>query len=288
MGAVRDLFVPSLRKEANGRPTLVPLAEVADVRVVEGPAAIKSENGLLRNYVRLNVRDANAADFVARAREIVAREVKLPEGTILEWTGQFEHEAHARATLRVIVPLVLALIFLILYWTYHDLADAALMMLAVPGAIAGAVFFQWLFGFKFSVNVWVGYIACFGMATSTGIIMLVYLREAVAKAGGIAALDAQGLRRAVLEGAVSHHGENPEQAKEMHEMMKRLLGEFPDGKLNVNDEGAIAMAVAHEDGRVVLTFPKPVKWIGLRPEEAIDLAVMLTTHAKSAREKERK
>ncbi len=201
--AVRDVLVPSLRKEANSRPVLVPLADMADVRIVEGPATIKSENGLLRNYVRLNVRDANAADFVARARVVVAREVKLPEGTILEWTGQFEHEARARATLRVIVPLVVALIFLILYFTYHDLADAALMMLAIPGAIAGGVFFQWLFGFKFSVTVWVGYIACFGMATSTGIIMLVYLREAVAKAGGISSLDAEGLRRAVLEGAVS-------------------------------------------------------------------------------------
>jgi Cu(I)/Ag(I) efflux system membrane protein CusA/SilA len=105
--------------------------------------------------------------------------------------------------LLVIVPLVLGLIFLVLYWTYHDLADAALMMLAVPGALAGGLFFQWLFGFKFSVTVWVGYIACFGMATSTGIIMLVYLREAVEKAGGLAALSAEGLRRAVLEGAVS-------------------------------------------------------------------------------------
>ena len=201
--AVRDLLVPSLRKEANGRPALVPLAEVADVRVVEGPATIKSENGLLRNYVRLNVRDANAADFVAQRPGDRRARGQAPGRTILEWTGQFEHEARARETLRVIVPLVLALIFLILYWTYHDLADAALMMLAIPGAIAGGVFFQWLFGFKFSVTVWVGYIACFGMATSTGIIMLVYLREAVAKAGGIAALDAEGLRRAVLEGAVS-------------------------------------------------------------------------------------
>ena len=201
--AVRGLLVPSLRRGQDGGPVFVTLAEVADVRVVEGPATIKSENGLLRNYVRLNVRDEDATGFVARAREIIAREVRLPEGTILEWTGQFEHEARARATLRVIVPLVLALIFLLLYWTYHDLADAALMMLAVPGALAGGVFFQWLFGFKFSVNVWVGYIACFGMATSTGIIMLVYLREAVAKAGGAGALDAEGLRRAVLEGAVN-------------------------------------------------------------------------------------
>ena len=80
---------------------------------------------------------------------------------------------------------MVALIFLILYWTYHDLADAVLMMLAVPGAIAGGLFFQWLLGLKLSVTVWVGYIACFGMATSTGIIMLVYLREAVARAGGL-------------------------------------------------------------------------------------------------------
>ena len=83
------------------------------------------------------------------------------------------------------MPVVIVLIFLILYLTYHDLADAALMMLAVPGAIAGGLFFQWLLGAGLSVTVWVGYIACFGMATSTGIIMLVYLREAVARAGGL-------------------------------------------------------------------------------------------------------
>ena len=77
------------------------------------------------------------------------------------------------------------------------------MMLAVPGAIAGGIFFQWIFGFKFSVTVWVGYIACFGMATSTGIIMLVYLREAVMLAGGLENMNAERLRQAVLEGAVS-------------------------------------------------------------------------------------
>ena len=100
------------------------------------------------------------------------------------------------------MPIVVALIFLILYLTYHDLADAVLMMLAVPGAIAGGLFFQWLLGLKLSVTVWVGYIACFGMATSTGIIMLVYLREAVAKAGGLERIDLAELRQAVLNGAV--------------------------------------------------------------------------------------
>jgi Cu(I)/Ag(I) efflux system membrane protein CusA/SilA len=170
--------------------------------VVEGPASIKSENGLLRNYVRLNVRGTDAVDLVAQAKKAVAQEAKLPPGVFVEWTGQFEHALRARHTLTIVVPLVVGLIFLVLYLTYHDLADAALMMLAVPGSIAGGLFFQWLLGLKLSVTVWVGYIACLGMATSTGIIMLVYLREAVARAGGLERLDLGELRAAVLRGAV--------------------------------------------------------------------------------------
>src|SRR5690606_11478684 len=134
------------------------------------------------------------SDFVAQARRIVRDRVELPEGCFLEWTGQFEHELRARRTLTIVIPIVLALIFAILYWTYRDLADAFLMMLAVPGVIAGGVICQWLFGAKFSVTVWVGYIACFGMATSTGVIMLVYLRDALERAGGIEAVDEVGLR----------------------------------------------------------------------------------------------
>ena len=180
----------------------VPLAEVAEIRTVEGPATIKGENGLLRNYVRLNVRDRGVTDFVAEARRAVASGVRLPQGVSVEWTGQFEHEARARRNLLVVIPAVVALIFLVLYKTYEDLADALLMVLAVPGSIAGGVLAQWALGTKFSVTVWVGYIACFGMATSTGIIMLVYLREAVAKAGGLANLTPESLRAAVMDGAV--------------------------------------------------------------------------------------
>jgi Cu(I)/Ag(I) efflux system membrane protein CusA/SilA len=180
----------------------VPLAAIATIGITEGPAAIKGENGLLRDYVRLNVRGRDAGEFVAAARQAVASRVVLPQGVFVEWTGQFEHEARARHTLQIVVPLVVLLIFAVLWWTYRDLADAAMMLLAVPGAVAGGVFFQWLFGHPFSVTVWVGYIACFGMATSTGIIMLVYLREAVDRAGGLTRLDAAGLRQAVLQGAV--------------------------------------------------------------------------------------
>ena len=180
----------------------VPLSAVATVRVVEGPATIKSENGLLRNYVRLNVRDRNPLEFVEEARRAVLSQVALPAGTYVEWTGQFEHTQATRRTLMILVPTVVGLIFLILYITYRDFADALLMLLAVPGAVAGGVIFQWLFGYKFSMAVGVGYIACFGMAASTGMIMLVYLRDAVERAGGLAQMTLPQLRAAVMEGAV--------------------------------------------------------------------------------------
>ena len=193
--------------------TLIPLSAVAEVKIVEGPAMIKSENGRLLNYVTLNVRGRDIVGFVDEARRVVAEKVTLPEGVHIEWNGEFEHQVRAAQTLRFVFPVVIALIFLILYLTYRDLADAALMMLTVPEALAGGAFFMYLFPkiihgwdtppMDFSVAVWVGFIACFGMATETGIIMLVYLREAIEKRGGrekIASLEE--LRQAVIEGAV--------------------------------------------------------------------------------------
>jgi Cu(I)/Ag(I) efflux system membrane protein CusA/SilA len=195
-------------------PLQVPLDELADVRVVEGPAMIKSENGRLRNYVTLNVRgDRDIVGFIDEAQRVVAEKVELPEGVHLEWSGEFEHQVRAARTLRIILPMVLVLIFVILYLTYKDLADACLMMLAVPEALAGGVFFQFLFpklthGWSsppepFTLAMWVGYIAAFGMATETGIIMLVYLREAIDKRGGLEKIQSlEELRQAVIEGAV--------------------------------------------------------------------------------------
>ena len=188
--------------ETSKTPRYVPLGDVADARIVEGPVTIKSENGWLRNYVRMNVRGRDATRFVDEARRVVAERVALPEGVHVEWTGQFEHEAASTRLLSILFPIAVALILAILYFTYRDLVDALLVVPTIPGAIAGGVFFQWLLGHPFSVTVWVGYIACFGMATSTGIIMLVYLREAVANAGGLENLSLEGLRAAVMEGAV--------------------------------------------------------------------------------------
>ncbi|HEX4073149.1 MAG TPA: efflux RND transporter permease subunit, partial [Planctomycetaceae bacterium] len=176
--------------EAGGprRPLQVPLKMVADVKVVEGPAVIKSENGLLRSYVQLNVRERDIVGFVDEAQRVVAQKVTMPPGMYIEWSGQFEHQIRARNTLKIVFPAVMALIFIILYLTYNDFVDAVLMMMAVPEALVGGIFFLWLRHTNFSVAVWVGFIACFGMATETGIIMLVYLREAIEKRGGLAGI----------------------------------------------------------------------------------------------------
>jgi Cu(I)/Ag(I) efflux system membrane protein CusA/SilA len=206
-----DLHQTSPVHASRGRLT-IPLGAMATVRVVEGPAMIKSENGRLMNYVTLMVRNRDIVGFVDEARATVAQKVALPEGVHIEWSGEFEHQVRAARTLLIIFPIVIVLIFVILYMTYKDFMDAVLMMLAVPEALAGGAFFLYLFpkivnGWStppvdFSVAVWVGFIACFGMATETGIIMLVYLREAIEKRGGLEKIGSlEELRQAVIEGA---------------------------------------------------------------------------------------
>lgn len=201
--SIRRLPVPVHPKEPSMDAGLrsVTLDQVATVAVTEGPATIKSENGWLRNYVRLNVQGRDPAGFVEEAKRVVAAQVALPPGVFLEWTGQYEHSLAARRKLLFLMPVVFGLILLMLYATYRDWADALLMVLAVPGALAGGVLCQWLLGEPFSVAVGMGYIACFGMAAATGIVMLVYLREAVERAGGLEVLSLEGLRTAVLDGA---------------------------------------------------------------------------------------
>jgi Cu(I)/Ag(I) efflux system membrane protein CusA/SilA len=209
LGAGRDYLkscvVPFRKKaDSNGTSevTLVPLPDVANIRIIDAPATIKSDQGFPRNYVRLNVHDRDPADFVADARRHVKQEIQLPDGIRIEWTGQYEHAAKTRATMLWLVPIVVVAIFGILYVAYFDLVDACLMLLAVPGALAGGALCQWILGVPFSVAVGVGYIACFGMAAATSMVMLVYLREAVASAGGLNAISLEQLRSAVLTGAV--------------------------------------------------------------------------------------
>jgi Cu(I)/Ag(I) efflux system membrane protein CusA/SilA len=205
MGGGMGASIGSAASPAQAPPVQIPLTAVADIRVVEGPSMIKSENGLLRAYVQLQVRDRDEVGFVEEARRVVDEKVKphLPQGMYLEWTGTFEHQVRAQKTLRLVFPAVIAVIALILYLTHKSWIDALLMMTSVLGALAGGAIFQWLFGFNFSVAVQVGYIACFGMAVETGVVMLVYLHEAIDERGGLARIGSLAeLRQAILEGAV--------------------------------------------------------------------------------------
>ena len=183
----------------------IPLRLVADIRFVEGPNAIKAENGRLRNYVTLNVRDRDIVGFVDEARQAIKpiEERLAGTGMSIEWAGEFEHQVRARQTMAVIFPMVIIAILFLLYVTFQDILDTLLVFLAVIGALCGSLMFQALFNFNFSVIVSIGYVAAFGMATQTGVIMLVYLREAIDRHGGLEGIESlEELRRHVIDGAV--------------------------------------------------------------------------------------
>jgi copper/silver efflux system protein len=161
--------------------TVIPLGQVAEIRRVEGPNEIASENGRLRVFVQANVVDRDLGGFVEEVKARIDREIvpTLPKGMTIEYSGDFENQIRAAKTLRVIVPSVLFVIFLLLYIVYHNAKEAAHVILAVPFALSGGVFLQYLMGFNFSVAVWVGYIALFGTAIQPGVVMVVYLEEAL-------------------------------------------------------------------------------------------------------------
>ncbi len=159
----------------------VPLGQIADIRRVIGPSEISSENGRLRAFVQANVQGRDLGGFVNEVRERVTREVKLEPGMTVEYSGQDENQLHARETLSYVFPAVILIIFVLLVMTFRSMAEAAHVILAVPFALTGGVILQAWLGFNFSVAVWVGYIALFGTAIQTGIIMVIYLEEAVAQ-----------------------------------------------------------------------------------------------------------
>jgi Cu(I)/Ag(I) efflux system membrane protein CusA/SilA len=181
----------------------IPLSEVADIRLVMGPSMISSENGLLRGTVLMNVRGRDVGGFVAAAQHVVARQIKMPQGYYVEWSGQYENEISARKRLELVIPIVFLIIFLLLYKTYNSFKEASHVILAVPFALSGGVFLLKLLGYNFSVAVWVGFIALFGTAVQTGVVMVIYLEEAVArKRAAEGTLTIASLREAVIEGAL--------------------------------------------------------------------------------------
>ncbi len=181
----------------------IPLSQVADINEVQGPTMISSENGLLRGTVLLNVRGRDVGSFVDEAKNAMAREVQLPAGYYIDWSGEYENQQRARSRLMIVVPIVLVIIFGLLYITYHSVLEAAHVLLAVPFALTGGVYLLWLLGYNFSVAVWVGFIALFGTAVQTAVVMVIYLNEAVErKRREVGQLTRASLMEAVTEGAL--------------------------------------------------------------------------------------
>jgi Cu(I)/Ag(I) efflux system membrane protein CusA/SilA len=181
----------------------IPLNEVSSMHTTMGPSMISSENGLLRGAVLLNVRGRDVGGFVEQAKREVAQRVAMPPGYYLDWSGQFENQISARNRLELVIPMVLVIIFGLLYRTYHSVREAAHVLLAVPFALTGGVFLVKALGLNFSVAVWVGFIALFGTAVQTGVVMVIYLEEAVARRKAIdGTLTRVGLHEAVMEGAL--------------------------------------------------------------------------------------
>ncbi|HET6400025.1 MAG TPA: efflux RND transporter permease subunit, partial [Candidatus Kapabacteria bacterium] len=159
----------------------VPLGELATVKIKDGPAMIESENALLRSIVFLDVRGRDMGSFVSAAKSVLAKKLHLPVGYTLSWSGEYEAQEHAAAAMRLLIPIVFILIFLLLFVTLRDFTEAAIVMVSMPFALIGGVFLIALLGMNWSVAVWVGFIALYGVATETGVVMVVYLHEALDK-----------------------------------------------------------------------------------------------------------
>ncbi|MBY3483884.1 efflux RND transporter permease subunit [Rhizobium laguerreae] len=185
----------------------VPLGEVADVKLTRGATTIRTENGQLAVYIYVDITNRDLGGYVAEAQQTVAEKVTMPLGYSVAWSGQFEYLQRAKARLAVVVPLTLALIFLLLYLNFKALTETMIVMLSLPFALVGGIWLMWWLGFNASVAVAVGFIALAGVAAETGVIMLIYLdhalkeqREACEKERR--AFSKLDLNRAIMVGAV--------------------------------------------------------------------------------------
>jgi len=159
----------------------IPLAQLAAISLAPGPAMVRDENGQLAGYVYVDTATRDIGGYVDQAKHEIAGHLRLPAGYTLQWTGQYGFQVRARERFKILIPLVFFIIFLLLYMTFHSATEATIVMLSVVYAMTGGVILQWLLGYNFSVAVWVGYIALYGVAVQTGVVMVVYLHESLDK-----------------------------------------------------------------------------------------------------------
>ena len=181
----------------------IPLGQLAHISIHKGPAAIKTENSRPSAWIYVDLKGVDVGTYVENARDIVSREVKLPTGYSLVWSGQYEYMEKARKTLNLVVPLTLVIIFVLLYIHFQSFSEAFIVMASLPFALVGGVWLLYLLDYNLSVAVVVGFIALAGLAAETGVVMLVYLDQAYdrgTREGTIHTV--AGLRDAVMEGTV--------------------------------------------------------------------------------------
>jgi copper/silver efflux system protein len=181
----------------------IPIGEIAKVSFSRGPAFIRDEDATLTGYVYLDLKTHDYGGYVQRADNLLRDKLKLPPGYISKWAGQYEFELRAKERLEFILPIVFFVIFLLLYMVFHSVAEAAVLIFPTFYALTGGLILQWWLGYNFSVAVWVGYIALFGIAVETGVVMVVYLHEALDRRldSGVP-LTEKSIEEAVVEGAV--------------------------------------------------------------------------------------
>ena len=186
----------------------VPLGALTDIGIAEGPPMITSENAMLRGTLLFNVRDRDLGGTVDEAKRKLAEEVKsLPKGYFLEWSGQYENQVRAEQRLKIILPVVLVIIIVILYFTFHTFREVLIVLSSIPIALVGGAYSLHFFDVNFSVAVAVGFIALFGIAVETGVLMLVYLNNSLFKKVGKLkeqrlSINKQALEDAIYDGAV--------------------------------------------------------------------------------------
>jgi Cu(I)/Ag(I) efflux system membrane protein CusA/SilA len=156
----------------------VALSQLARINIVKGPTLIKSENAYLDNIVYVDVQGRDIGSYVHEAKQLLAAKLTLPPGYRLEWAGQYESLERAKARLKIVVPITLAIIFGLLYFNFRSVTESVIVMLSLPFALVGGVWLMWLLGYNMSVAVAIGFIALAGVAAETGVIMLIYLDHA--------------------------------------------------------------------------------------------------------------
>jgi len=180
----------------------IPLGSVAKVQLVRGPGSIRTENARLAAYIFVDARDRDLGSYVADAKKAVAASVSFPPGYSVVWSGQYEYYERAKARLAIVIPLTLAIIFLLLYLNFQRLTESLIVMLSLPFALVGGLWFVWYLGFNLSVAVAVGFIALAGVAAETGVIMLIYLDHALEERRTKALEEGRELTREDLTAAI--------------------------------------------------------------------------------------